>query len=116
MRVGAEEARARGRVISGGVGRAGDASAAASDAIEVLEIELGEARNALERLEASCEALEEAVREDARDKECAEALRENARTISTLQARVYGLTLEIERRRGNVGGEDAADADEGAWV
>ena len=88
----------------------------ATDGVEAVEIELGEVTNALERLEASCEALEAATRADAGDKECADALRENARTISTLQARVYELTLELARRRGDVGKTGDVDVDEGAWV
>ena len=69
--------------------------------------------NAVEHLERSCEALEEAAADDATtraDKETYEdALRENARAISRHQGEIYALTVEIERRAGakaEVGGRE----------
>ena len=87
---------------------------------EALTIERARLANAVERLERSCEALEEAAADDATtatDKETyARALRENARAISRHQGEIYALTVEIERIGGAKAWEGDASAREGRWV
>ena len=84
--------------------------------VEAVEIELERATVALERLEASQVALEEASRGGG-DIAYEDARAENAEVISTLQARVYELTRALWEQKGwcdGCAGEEAVK--EGTWV